>query len=130
MIDSDLAKKQSQETHVTLSQTELPEDKVDADHSLGLRGPAVVEDSGLSLSPDKSSILSQKPVLAGAHLALGEHCKYRGKDQEEFSHFFHSIKENIKTTLLWILSRNFQQIKLTGCGVETECIVKRYHRKE
>jgi len=64
-----------------------------------LRRPAVVEDSGLSLGPDKSSILSQKPVMAGAHLALGEHWKYRGKD-------------NNKTMLLWILSWNLQQIKL------------------
>lgn len=79
MIDLDLAKKTGQESNVTQSQTELPEDKVEADHSLGLRSPAVVEDSGLSLSPDKSSILSQEAVMAGAHLALGEHYKYKGK---------------------------------------------------
>lgn len=79
MIDLDLAKIQAQETNVTQGQTEIPEDKVEADHSLGLRSPAVVEDSGLSLSPDKSSILSQEAVMAGAHLTLGEHYKYKGK---------------------------------------------------
>lgn len=70
------------DTDVTPGVTDVPEDKVEADHSLGLRGPAVVEDSGLSLSPDKSSILSQEAVMAGAHLALGEHCKCKGKYKE------------------------------------------------
>ncbi len=64
---------------VTPGLIEVPEDKVEADHRLGLRGLAVVEDSGLSLSPHKSSILSQEAVMAGAHLAFGEHCKYKWK---------------------------------------------------
>lgn len=64
----------SNEKLQTRGQVELPEDEVEADHSLRLRGPAVVEDGGLGLGPNITSVLSQEAVVARAHLAFGEHC--------------------------------------------------------
>ena len=50
----------------------VPEDEVEADHSLRLGCLAVVQDSGLSLRPHKPTALNQEAVLSSGHLTLSQ----------------------------------------------------------
>lgn len=52
----------------------VPEYEVETDDGLGLRGLAVVDDSGLGLGPHEAPTLCQEAVVTGTHLAFCEHC--------------------------------------------------------
>ena len=46
---------------------------------MGSRGPAVVDDGGITLNPDPPSLLRHEAVVLGGHLSFHQHCQVNGK---------------------------------------------------
>ena len=58
----------------------LPHHKVDADDTLWLVCPWVVDDGTLSLQPSVTTVTGQETVQTGHRLTLVEHCNNDGKE--------------------------------------------------
>lgn len=60
---------------------QAPENEVEADNGFRLRCLAAVKDGGLSLRPHEATIIGQEAVVAGGHLAFGQHCRQTDRGQ-------------------------------------------------
>lgn len=49
------------------------EDIVDADYAVRSRGPAVVDDCGITLDPDPAAVLRQETIILSGDLAFYQH---------------------------------------------------------
>lgn len=61
---------------------QAPENEVEANDGFRLRRLVAVEDGGLSLRPHVAAVVGQEAVVAGGHLAFGEHCRQTEDSQD------------------------------------------------